>query len=326
MDILIGHNSALEYWRTVGVAFLGDRRLRRMATTRARRACSSLEKPRLSGGNRRPAGCILPLEVLVSSRAARTEASSVVSSFWSTSLPECSFVGAGQGFLVSTPEFMFLQMANRLSLARLIMLAFELCGTYTLAAEGPALRRKASLTTVAKLQAFVEAAPGSRGSKKALRALRYVRDGSASPMESALVMLLCLPYALGGYALSWPKLNYKVDVPRSRRKLADRKYCECDLCWPVTSLVVEYDSHRHHSEAERQERDARRRSTLIALGFTIVTVSRAQVMDSGSFNRLAGQLAKLTGKRLRYQDPAFTHKHFELRAEVFDAIGIAKEE
>ena len=41
-----------------------------------------------------------------------------------------------------------------------------------------------------------------------------------------------------------------------------------------------------------------------------------------AFNRLAHQLAKRLGKRLRYVDPGFTRAHLELRAELFEAIGI----
>ena len=87
-------------------------------------------------------------------------------------------------------------------------------------------------------------------------------------------------------------------------------------------LAAEYDSELHHVDPERRESDARRRSTLITLGFTVVTVSKGQVMDSGAFNRLAHQLAKRLGKRLRYVDPGFTRAHLELRAELFEAIGI----
>ena len=224
--------------------------------------------------------------------------------------------------MMSTPEFCFLQMANRLSLARLIMLGYELCGTYVLVDKGPAPRRDAPLTTVAKLRTFVEGASNARGRKKALRALRYVLDRSASPMESALAMLLCLPYGLGGYGLPEPRLNYRVDVPPSFRAMADRKHCACDQCWPESKLAAEYDSELHHADPERRESDARRRSTLITLGFTVVTVSKGQVMDSGAFNRLAHQLAKRLGKRLRYVDPGFTRAHLELRAELFEAIGI----
>ena len=292
---------------------------RQAATRRARRALASSERPTLSEGNRRPAGCTLPLCTLVGSVDVRTRTPAVLSSFCSV-LPERSFVDAGEGFLMSTPEFCFLQMANRLSLARLIMLGYELCGTYVLVDKGPAPRRDAPLTTVAKLRTFVEGASNARGRKKALRALHYVLDRSASPMESALAMLLCLPYGLGGYGLPEPRLNYRVDVPPSFRAMADRKHCVCDLCWPESKLAAEYDSELHHVDPERRESDARRRSTLIALGFTVITVFPGHITDSGTFNRLARQVAKLTGKRLRYHDPEFTRKHLELREQLLENL------
>lgn len=320
MDVIIGYESALEYWRTVGPKFLSGYEARQVATRRARRVLASKERPALSEGNRRPAGCMLPLCALVGDPSARTRTPSVQSRFWVV-FPERSFVDAGNGFLVSTPEFCFLQMANQESLARLVLLRFELCGTYALAVGAQARRREKPLTTVAKLRAFVEGAQNAQGRKKALRALRYVLDRSASPMESVLAMLLSLPYSLGGYGLPEPQLNYRVDMPHSFRKLADRSYCECDLCWPKESLAVEYDSRLHHTDLDKQESDARRRGTLIARGYTVISVYHNQVMDSGSFNRLAHQLAKRLGKRLRYVDPDFTRAHLALRGELFEALG-----
>lgn len=320
MEIIVGYTSALQYWRLVGPGYLGDYREHQKATRRAREVMAAKERPRLVGGNRRPAGCALPICALVGCDDARTRTSSVVGCVWSA-LPEKSVVGAGEDFLMSTPEFCFLQMARRLSLVGLIQLGFELCGTYALVEGGPAVRRPAPLTSVAKLRTFVEATPNVQGRAKALRALQYVLNGSASPMETALAMLLCLPYGLGGYALLKPVLNHRIDVPPRLRKLADRGYCECDLCWPGLNLCLEYDSKLYHADPERQESDARRRSTLLSLGVTAVTVTRGQVMDSGAFNRLAHQLAKRMGKRLRYQDPGFTRKHCEMRAELFDSFG-----
>lgn len=133
-------------------------------------------------------------------------------------------------------------------------------------------------------------------------------------------LLLYLPNNLGGYGLKKPKLNYRVDAPASLRELADRSYCLCDLCWPEANLAVEYDSRLHHSEPGRQSSDARRRSTLIALGFTVITVFPGHITDSGTFNRLARQVAKLTGKRLRYHDPEFTRKHLELREQLLENL------
>lgn len=319
MDMVIGYESALQYWRTVGPRFLRGAKARRSATARARKAMQSQEKPRLSEGNRRPAGCTLPVNAIVGTPSARAQTKSVLGHRWGL-LPERSVEEAGEGFFVSTPEFCFLQMANRLSLARLIQLGCELCGTYAQQDAGPAVRRDVALTSVDRLRAFVEAAPGAYGRAKASRALRFVLDGAASPMETALVLLLCLPYRLGGYALEQPQLNYRVNVPNRQRKLADRGYCECDLCWPGSHLAVEYDSALYHLDPERQESDARRRGTLVSLGFTVLTVSRMQVMDGGAFNRLAHQVANLTGKRLRYVDPGFTRAHLALREELFQGM------
>lgn len=259
------------------------------------------------------------MQTLVGAAEARTRTPSVVSHTWAE-LPDGSVADAGMGFLVSTPEFCFLQLASRLSLARLMQVGFELCGTYALAEGGPAKRREEPLTSVCELRSFVESAPHAYGRAKALRAVRYLMDGSASPMETVLAMLLCLPHNLGGYAIPQPVLNYRVDVPPSMRKLADRSYCACDLCWPTAKLSVEYDSKLYHTDPERQGSDARRRNTLIALGYTVVTASWGQVADGGAFNRLAHQVAKLTGKRLRYVDPAFTRKHVALRDELLESL------
>lgn len=320
MDVIIGYESALQYWRTVGPRFLHGAKERRSATACARKAMRSQEKPRLSEGNRRPAGCTLPVHALVGTTSARVQTKSVLGHRWG-SLPEQSVEAAGEGFFVSTPEFCYLQMASRLSLARLIQLGCELCGTYAQQDTGPAARREVALTSVDGLRAFVEAASHAYGRAKALRALCFVADGAASPMETVLMLLLCLPYRLGGYGIEQPQINYHVTVPNRRRKLADRTYCECDLCWPGSNLAVEYDSVLYHLDPDRQESDARRRGTLVSLGFTVLTVSRKQVVDGGAFNRLAHQIANLTGKRLRYVDPGFTRAHLALREELFQGMG-----
>ena len=102
--------------------------------------------------------------------------------------------------------------------------------------------------------------------------------------------------------------------------MTGRSYCKADLCWPKAKLCVEYDSKEYHLEPERQESDSRRRNTLVALGFTMMVVSWGQIADSGAFNRLAQQIARKTGKRLRYKDPGFTRKHLALRDELLDPL------
>lgn len=319
MDIIVGYGSALEFWRLVGAGFAGDDKSRKKATRRARKALFAESKPSLGDGARRPAGCRLPVQVLVGGDRLRVRTKTISSSSWPT-LPDHSVVDVGEGFLMSSPEFCFLQMASRMSLARLMQLCFEMCGTYAAVDGAAAQKRPVPLTSVAKLQAFVLASLHVPGRAKALRALRYCMDGSAFPMETVLALMLCLPYGLGGYGIERPSLNYHVGVPPSMRSVADRAYCEADLCWPEVKLCVEYDSAKYHLDPERQESDSQRRNTLVSLGYTVITVSRKQVADGGAFNRLAHQIAMQTGKRLRYRDPEFTRKHLALRDELLASL------
>ncbi|WP_101721499.1 hypothetical protein [Eggerthella timonensis] len=56
------------------------------------------------------------------------------------------------------------------------------------------------------------------------------------------------------------------------------------------------------------------------MGFAVATVAQGQAMDGGPFNRLAHQLAKLTGKRPQYRDPGFAHAHIALREELLETF------
>ena len=56
----------------------------------------------------------------------------------------------------------------------------------------------------------------------------------------------------------------------------------------------------------------------------MVTVSKGQVMDSGRSTGWRNQLAKRLESACAYVDLGFTRAHLELRAELFEAIGIRK--
>lgn len=157
------------------------------------------------------------------------------------------------GFCVCSPEFTFVQAAAICELPKFIEIGYELCGTYDLSGGG--YRECAPLTTVERLTAFAGAADGVHGVRKARRALRYVAERSASPRETVLTMLLCLPYGLGGYGIEMPLLNHRVDVVGDALKMTSKKYCVCDLFWPKANLVIEYGgggvAHRDRARIER---------------------------------------------------------------------------
>jgi len=162
------------------------------------------------------------------------------------------------------------------------------------------------LTSTVKLAAFLQSMPGTHGISKARKALAYVIDNSASPAETALTILLTLPYKYGGFGLPKPELNHDILVGKAAQKAAGKsRYC-CDLYWPAAKLAVEYDSNAYHTGADRIASDAKKRNALDFMNIQVVTVTWAQIKNIVELKRVALLLAKCLGRHLRYTEPGFT--------------------
>lgn len=307
MDPVLSHISALEYWRSVRI---GSRSFRFVQDASPLLAETPKKDALAKPG---PWWLTRPLHVLVSSRSARRSSSEIQCHVQSGPLPPGSILDSRNGFCVCSPELCFIQMATELSLPKLIELGYEFCGTYD--TSNGRVCECLPLTSADKLMAYVESTGPVYGKKKALRALRYDLDGSASPRETVLSMLLCLPYALGGYGLPVPLMNHRVDLSARARRIAGRKYLVCDLYWPDVKLNVEYDGGLH-VEAERVSKDSMRRDALLSMGVKVVTITKWQVNDGGEMNAIAHLVAECLGRKLRYKDPGFTRAHLALRNEL----------
>jgi len=239
-------------------------------------------------------------------------------------LPAGSFVNAEGGLYVSSPEFCFFQMAGEYPLAKLIALGLEFCGSYSLPAKTSsgagrdepeqALYNLPQLTNQKKLKAFTERMEGRFGYRQASVALRYIADGSASPMETVLCILLTLPYRYGGYGFPLPELNGRIYPEKGAKRFAGRGFYLGDLLWREAGVVAEYNSDAEHASPERIARDAIRRGDLELCGIYEVTVTKKQLFSPELFEKVAKQISKKTGKKLRYQDPEFSKARHELRS------------
>jgi len=236
--------------------------------------------------------------------------------------PVGCFMDAKDGLKVSSPEFCFLQMAGYLPLAGLVELGYEFCGTYSMPIEGDAevpargFYHRGPLTSMKKISAFIARMPDFRGRKKAARALRYLLDGSASPMETKLAMFLVLPYKLGGFGLPAPELNARVVPSKTAGKSSNKVFYVCDLFWQDHNLAVEYDSDQFHTGSEHIADDSRKRNALASMGVTVITVTTRQLYDSREFEKAAHVIANRLGKRLAYKNPGFAAAHRELRDQL----------
>ena len=310
MKVYIGYQSALEYWRIHRALPEGGVLRRRIVT---------LPGALPSAGQVRSAGLVLPLHVMLNNPGYRWPSQTIVQHVFSGKTAVGCFVSAGNEFEVSSPEFCFLQMAGQLSLPGLIELGYELCGAYSLPVAGetkvpdPGFYKRRPLTSLKKLSAFVAGMSGFTGHKNAERALRYILEGSASPMETKLAILLTLPYKLGGFGLPKPELNVRIVPSKTAEKAFGKEFYICDLFWPDHNIAVEYDSDQFHTDSKQIANDSTKRNALTMMGVIVLTVTTQQFFRTIEFEKAAGAIAKCLGKRLVYKNPGFIYAYNDLR-------------
>jgi very-short-patch-repair endonuclease len=150
-----------------------------------------------------------------------------------------------RGIRVSSPEQTFLDLACVLSLVDLVVLGDSLV--------------RAKRTTVERLVDAVKAW-GGWGSRPAQRAVRFVRKGVDSPMESRLRMLIVLA------GLPEPQVN------RIVRDGAGNWEKRFDLCYPDLMLIIEYDGRQHAENDDQWGHDLDRREDLDGDGWRLIVV------------------------------------------------------
>ena len=222
-------------------------------------------------------------------------------------------------------------MARSLDLPRLTALGMELCGTYrrNVAAFIPGTNsttyvteyHQQPLTTPRRLKGFLTTMQSAPGCSKALKALEYVLPNSASPIESALYLLLCLPRRLGGYALPKPILNPSITLTKAGGRHTFRNHAKPDLYWKAERIDLEYNSDEFHDESSRAI-DSMRRKALEHMRVEVIELTHDELYSTSLFHETALRIAKRLGKRIRSEDEGdFRAKRASLRQTLlFDDI------
>lgn len=279
--IALSHTSALRYLRS-------QSEIKRLSPSKAPSSfgISRYDVPRLA--QRFAAVGDGTVHVLATEQRRRRSIGSVTCHL-AEKIPPNGIVHVEGDTFCSAPELCFLQMARVLPVIQLTKLGFELCGCYALAPDGHAIEQPA-LTSKGRIGNFLKSAKGARGVAQARQALTHIVEGSASPRETALTMLLCMPPCWGGYGFSKPQMNYPVCAPDPRRAHGVRQFY-CDLFWPSWNLAVEYDSKAHHSDERKIVEDQTRATILTSLGISVISLRAQQVDDPARFEHAASAIA-----------------------------------
>lgn len=304
--------SALNYWRSCDGGYPEATRSR-LKLVGDRRAADLVERcvPTSSDLGK-------PLRILVASAEDRVRTADVTSIVHASPLPACALCPLGESLYVCSPEMTFVEMGRRLTEINLIRYGFEICGSYAIRPQVEAgFVRRDPLTNASKLAAFVEDASRVPGSKRARSAVRHIIDASASPMETIVALLLCLPVRMGGYGIPQPTMNAKVSVAPGSSFESGTRYC--DLLWKGARFALEYDSRAYHSSEEKQWADSKRRAELGDAGVSVVSVAARQVYDAGEFERIARIVSRATRKRIDGRAFRPLRQRDELRTKLLGA-------
>ena len=274
---------------------------------------------------------------------------------WRDPLAPHEAVSVGLGLRVVSPTLALQQVAARATLARTVMLASELCGSFSvyqppeplraflqrLADEGllpsyggwraaldndgrlTGLWTHAPLVTPAALARQAEASGEPRGRARLAEAAGLVRAGAASPFEARTGMLLGLSRRRGGEGYGGFEHNHRIALTADAALLARRRACYCDVYWDgplpdgVAGLDLECQSTSHHFGAKSSVSDADRATALQAMGIEVAQVTFAQIADPVTFEVFSEHLARRLGIPRPEKTEAQLRAQADLRRELF---------
>jgi len=256
------------------------------------------------------------VDFTVSESSARSLKKGLIIHLCELALPVGAVVSRN-GKMVASPELLFLQLACKLNIHRLILFGLQLCS------HSPGNPSEA-ITTKQKLKTFLAKTSGHRGRPKALRAVKYIEDGSASVMESMVYMILTLPHALGGYGLDGAVFNHEIKLKDEAGKRLGQKRCFTDLYYKQAKLAVEYESFAFHNSPSEQGKDVMRSAILGRQGVEVMRLSTIQLYNKDACMDFAFNLAFRLGKRIQIRTKKFDEMHAFLRVLLPAGIPVAE--
>lgn len=287
-------------------------------------------------------------------------------------------VSLGGGISVLTPAATLAHLARRLSTPKLLLLAFELAGTYSILHKTPAmdlvlnellgqqvvsrkaqesrldhfrefydaqgrmasffgrngselpwelsfdrygrptdLWRRPPLMSVEDLLLAAEELRGIQGSKRLVATSRSTHAGSASPLETRALLMLCLSCRNGGQGWPWPSINRRVDFDAEARLVSHQSYAVCDQLWPDRNFAIEVLGEEYHVDKDGFKLQTGRTAALEHMGIQVQELTYEQLADLEKFDVLLQTAAAKGGFPQRRQSAKLLEKRRELHTELF---------
>jgi hypothetical protein len=185
------------------------------------------------------------LEVAVLDQLERLQSKGITCKVFSQPAMQRAFVSLGEGVQASSPELLFIEMAQVMPLMNLVLLGCELCGSFSRDPADPHDGDVAywvdPVTSVEKIRTFAKLCTHVRGITRAAKALSYVMDNAWSPTEALVAVMAALPLEYGGYGIDPVVLNKRVPVSEK----ATRASRVPDMLFANGMVGLNYDGEDH---------------------------------------------------------------------------------
>ena len=179
------------------------------------------------------------------------------------------------------------------------------------------LWKRPPLCAVNDIEEVIKRMNSISGAATARKALGQIAQGSGSPLEARLFLLLCASASCGGEHWERPCLNRGILFTDEAKRLSGQSHCACDFLWPDKHVAIETKGKAFHADKDGFEIDNGRRSALESMGYTVFDVIYRQIADCDQFETLLNTFSKRLGFSLRKRTSAFLKQRERLYKELF---------
>jgi len=255
-----------------------------------------------------------PLELAVFDRARRTRGKKYRTRELSRALPADAIVRVNPSLYFVCPELIVAQMAPSLSAMQLAKLIMELCGSYSLSPtadrHSKAKYQLEPVTSLERIKRYAKLTKVRGGAKTLREALSYALEGSASPGETVLALMMSLPRESGGYGFAKPALNASLTVPNEHiGRVGGTKY-SLDAFWQEAYTDLEYESVEFHLDP-------------LAAASLVAAKDGERDSDPSVEMRRREYITKADADRRRFRDLQFLGIHV-IPVTAFDLSGVRR--
>ena len=308
MELYVTGRSAIRIWKSLsaGVANAGQ------LFTMPEEHTPKLSRPE-ANALAEEFDLVLPINVAVKKAKNRRNSSRLACTCYGASSDKYQYLQVREGLYIARPEACLMQLATTCSTVDLAFLASELCACYSI--EADEIHKREPVCTKQGIVEYLAECHNAHGQAGLERIIPYILEGSISPMQSVLALMLCLPVRWGGYGFAMPQLNSSIEVPALSID-AEMYNCSPDLLWPARKLVVQYEGARWGTDWERSVSAQRMHNDLVAAGYTVLEMSDDQLLSTGVMDGLAAYIARILRKSAPALDEAAVALRRELRQEL----------